>query len=128
MPALPRAFGFGFGTPRGPAFTGGSALGRAGTPQQRYNIGSPVTAITGVAATDLFTKAAHGFVGGENVVITSLTGGVGLPPSSLGGLCVLFVSSSTLRLATVPGGPPSNFTTDVTAMSLQKVPSGAPVQ
>jgi hypothetical protein len=121
MPAVPRALPFGFGSPRSAPHT------RHVAPSIRYNVGAAVTAITGANATNLFTKAAHGFSGGENVVITARTGGAGLEKVEGGGLFVLFVSASTFRLALSPGSPEVDFTTDVTAMTLQKVSSSAPV-
>ena len=125
----PQALPFGWHTPIGPAFTEGSALARARVaPVLRYNVGAAVTGITGVAATDILTKAAHGFVGGENVVGSALTGGTGLLPHLKGGLFVLFLSSSTFQLALDPDGPVLDLGTDVSALTLQKVASSAPIK
>ena len=138
MPVLPHANRIGINQPQGaPGAKKGKSLGRPNVPASRpHNVGAAVTGITGASATDLFTKTAHGFVGGENVVITALTPATALDRvegtetkylGAKGGYFVLFVSPSTFKLCT-PGGPPVDVLAAVTAMLLEKVSSSATVR
>jgi hypothetical protein len=75
-----------------------------------------VTAITGVTATDIFTKTAHGYVNGDLVKITALTGGSNLVVGRF--YYIIASAANTFQLANTTGGAAVDLGTDVTAMSL----------
>jgi len=86
-----------------------------------------ITAVTGVAATDLFTKVGHGLSNGDLVVLRSLVGGTGLFEEIP--YYVVGVSGDDFQLSRVSGGAAIDFTSDVTSVSvvrLVEVSGGAP--
>ena len=81
-----------------------------------------VYAATGVASTDVITATGNTFSDGDRVVMPELTGGAGLTAN-----VIYFVrdrSGSTLKLAATKGGAAINFTTDISAATISKVPTG----
>lgn len=79
-------------------------------------------AVTGVAATDLFTSTDHQMDVGQQVVFTAVTGGAGLVTNST----VYYVIASGLtvdafKLSLTDGGSSINFTTDLTAGTIALV-------
>ena len=80
---------------------------------------SPLTGVTGVAATDIFTKVGHGLVNGNLVVLRSLTGGAGLVVESP--YYVIAAAADTFQLSLTSGGAAVDFTTDVTTASVVKL-------
>jgi hypothetical protein len=92
-----------------------------------YDEDAAITAVTGVASTDLFTKAGHGLSNGNLVVIRALTGGTGLFEEHP--YYVISVAGDDFQLSRVSGGSAIDFTTNVTTMSvvrLVEVSGGAP--
>ena len=81
-----------------------------------------LTGVTGVAATDVLTKTAHGLVTGQRVDVVSLTGGAGITAGDV--TYAIWVSSSTFKLATSAAnalaGTAINFTTDITTAILSQ--------
>ena len=77
-------------------------------------------AVTGVAATDIFTSAAHGYVAGDRVVFTSLTGGAGLSTNRDYYVIAANLAANTFQVSATVGGAPVDFTTDVSAGAVQK--------
>jgi hypothetical protein len=71
-------------------------------------------AVTGVAATNLFTRSAHGLKVGDPVIFTGLTGGAGITASA-----VYYVTSvpdaNTFKVSGSRGGTELDFTTDLSS-------------
>jgi hypothetical protein len=77
-------------------------------------------AVTGVAATDIFTSAAHGYVAGDRVVFTALTGGAGLSTNREYYVIAANLAANTFQVSATSGGASVDFTTDVSAGTVQK--------
>lgn len=103
------------GTP--PAGTKGALQVVAGTYRQ-YTVvgGTNVTAALSLAADDIIdTAAAHGFVVGQKVRFTSITGGAGLVVGTRYYVIAASLGTTTVKLSATPGGAAINFTTNITA-------------
>jgi hypothetical protein len=85
-------------------------------------------AVTGVAATDIFTSAAHGYAAGDRVVFTALTGGAGLVTKQAYYVIAANLAANTFQVSATPGGAAVDFTTDVTAGSVQANAEGLVVR
>lgn len=79
-----------------------------------------ITGVTGVASTDIFTKASHGLSNGDLVLLLdeSLAGGEGLFEEIP--YYVVGVSGDDFQLSHTVGGAAVNFTTNVTDVTLKK--------
>lgn len=77
-------------------------------------------AVTGVAATDIFTSAAHGYVAGDRVVFTALTGGTGLSTNRDYYVIAANLAANTFQVSATVGGASVDFSTDVSAGFVQK--------
>lgn len=73
-----------------------------------------LSGVTGVAATDIFTKVAHGLSNGWRVQLRSISGGTGLATETT--YYVVNKTTDTFQLSLTDGGAAVNFTTDVTTM------------
>lgn len=69
-------------------------------------------AVTGLAGTDVFTSATHGYANADLVVLSGLTGGTGLTVGYP--YFIIATATNTFQLALTPGGTAVDFTTDVT--------------
>jgi hypothetical protein len=69
-------------------------------------------AVTAVAATDILTATAHGFVADERIVFRSLTGGAGLVVGTT--YFARDITANTFKVAATVGGAAVNITSDVT--------------
>lgn len=78
-------------------------------------------AITGLASTDTFTLVAHGYNNNDIVYLYNLTGGTGLTEFSP--YYVINKTADTFQLSASLAGPAVNFTTDVTAGTVQNAPT-----
>ena len=78
-----------------------------------------ITSVTGVASTDLLTKAGHGLSNGDLVVLRSLSGGAGLVEEFP--YFVIGVSGDDFQLSKIPAGSAVDFTTDITDVSVVKL-------
>jgi N4-gp56 family major capsid protein len=89
--------------------------------------GTAVTLANPSAAADdiIDTTAAHGFVAGDRVVFTALTGGAGLSTNREYFVIAANLAATTFQVSTTLGGSAVNFTTDITAGSVRK--NGAPL-
>jgi len=68
------------------------------------------------AADDIIdTAAAHGFIAGDKVRFTALTGGAGLSTGVDYYVIAANLAATTFQVSTTPGGTAVNFTTDITA-------------
>jgi hypothetical protein len=85
-------------------------------------------AVTGVAATDIFTSTAHGYVAGDRVVFTALTGGAGLVTKQAYYVIAANLAANTFQVSATPGGTAVDFTTDVSAGTVQKNAQGLVVR
>jgi hypothetical protein len=79
------------------------------------------TGLTGVAATDLLTKATHGLVAGDAVRFSGLAGGAGLNNGQTYFVIATGLTANDFRVSTTSGGAQVDFTTDVTAGGVQKL-------
>jgi hypothetical protein len=77
-------------------------------------------AVTASAATDLFTKAAHGLIVGDPITFTGLTGGAGLTAGAAY-YVVSVPDANTFKVASTHGGTPVDVTTDLTAGTLASI-------
>ncbi len=104
-----------------------NALGALMTHVGLLTAGAAKTGTTGVASTDVLTKATHGLVDGDVIVFTSLTGGTGL--KTLKPYYVRDMSGDTFKLAGLSGGAALDFTTDIsdaTFVELTEISGGSP--
>lgn len=84
-------------------------------------------AITGVAATNLFTSAkVHKLTAGRKVRISSVTGGTGLFTDGDYWVIASGLTTTAFKLSETRGGSEVNFTTDVSAMVLTGVTTRGP--
>lgn len=90
--------------------------------------GAGISGVTGVAATDVLTKAASGLANGDLVLLTALTGGAGLVAGDAGNAnelarpyFVIGFSGSTFQLSLTSGGSAVDFTTDITVLTIIKL-------
>jgi hypothetical protein len=74
--------------------------------------GKVLTGVTGTAATDLLTKAAHGMVTGDPFVITFSSGFTGLTTATK--YYAVVVSSSTFKVATTRANAEAGTVVDIT--------------
>ena len=75
----------------------------------------PGKAVTGVAATDLFTANGHGYAVGDRVEFSALTGGTGITPGQSYFVIASGLTANAFRVSATLGGATINFTTDLTA-------------
>jgi hypothetical protein len=80
-----------------------------------------LTSVTGVAATDLFTKTAHGLLAGQAVAFSALTGGTGLTAGTIYYVIASGLTANAFKISATSGGAALDFTTDVTAATLNTV-------
>lgn len=74
------------------------------------NDGTALTSVTCTAATDLVTKAAHGFETGDRVYCSGFSAGL-----TTGYYYVILVSSSTFKIATTPTNAVAGTAVDISA-------------
>lgn len=90
------------------------------TPSER-DLGASVTLALSAALDDIIdTAAAHGYVAGDVVVFTALTGGAGLTVGRLYHVIAANLAATTFQVSTTPGGAAFNFTSDITAGTVRK--------
>jgi len=83
------------------------------------NTAAGTQAVTGIAATDVITAAAHGYNDGDRVIFPALTGGSALTA----GTTEYFIrdaTASTFKVSATVGGAAVNFTTDITAGTIKR--------
>lgn len=84
-------------------------------------ITAPVqTGLTSVASTDIFTLTAHGYVAGDAVTFTALTGGAGLVIGKRYYVIATNLAANTFMVSATAGGATFDHTTNVTAGSVAK--------
>lgn len=77
--------------------------------------------VTGVAATDLFTSAAHGFQIGDEVKFTALTGGAGITQTTQSYYVIASgLTTDDFRVSLTPGGATIDFTTDISSGTVSR--------
>lgn len=78
--------------------------------------GTAITLATSAAADDIIdTATPHGFVAGQAVHFTALTGGSGLTVGTIYWVVSTSLGANTFRIAASQGGVALGFTTDITA-------------
>lgn len=80
----------------------------------------PITPLTSVASTDIFTATAHGFVAGDAVVFNSLTGGAPLVVGKRYYVIATNLAANTFMVSAIVGGATFDHTTNVTAGAVAK--------
>jgi len=87
-----------------------------------------IAGTTGTASTNVFSKTSHGMADGTPVILTAMTGGAGLTAGTAdnadGNGKVYFVVSSaadTFKLSATVGGAEVDFTTDISAVTVNKL-------
>lgn len=100
-----------------------AAVDRVGVFQQQAG-----KAVTGVAATNLLTAAAHGYAAGDLVAFSALNGGAGLAINTPYFVIATGLTANDFKIARTPGGTEIDFTTAVSAVSTinKYVEPGAP--
>lgn len=74
------------------------------------------TLATSAAADDILdTAVAHGYAADDPVYFSALTGGAGLSINTVYYVIAANLGATTFQVATAPGGSAVNFTTDITA-------------
>lgn len=74
----------------------------------------PAKTVTGVAATDLFTSTAHGYVAGDRVVFSGAgTGGAGITKGQEYYVIASGLTANDFKVSTTSGGSTIDFTTDL---------------
>ena len=76
--------------------------------------------VTGVASTDLFTATAHGFVVGDEVWFSGITGGTGMEWRRTYYVIASGLTANDFRVSNVRGGSTVDFTTDLTAATVRR--------
>lgn len=80
-----------------------------------------VTLTTSAAADDIIdTTTAHGYVAGDRVVFSGLTGGAGITAGQEYYVIAAGLGAQTFQFSLTPGGAAVNFTTDITAGTVRK--------
>lgn len=106
-----------------PSATGSPFMWESSGLPTGVTIDTPVIyAATGVAATDVVTGASSAYANGNRVFFPTITGGAGLTANTI--YFVRDVSSATFKLAATLNGTAINFTTDISAGTIQKVSTG----
>lgn len=90
-------------------------------PELPSNNGSAITIASGEADDEVITtSAAHGLLVGDRVTFPTLTGGSGLTAVSGVYYVVSVPTSTTLTVSATSGGSAVNFTTDISAGTIQR--------
>lgn len=76
-------------------------------------------AVTAVAATDIFTSAAHGYVAGDPLIFSGTTGGAGIVPGTT--YYVINPTTNTFQVSATFGGAALDVTTDLTGGTVAKL-------
>lgn len=83
---------------------------------------APVASVTGVAATNLLHKVAHGFTTDDMVVLRTLSGGAGLKyPEFPYWVIASGLGADDFKLSSSKGGSAFDFTTDIVSVSVVKL-------
>lgn len=94
-----------------------------------------LTGVTGVAATGIFTKAAHGYVAGDLLVFRAITGGTGFKAEFPVFVIATNLATNTFSVSLTPGGTIFNsaavapWTVDIsaaTSVKLVELTGGSP--
>jgi hypothetical protein len=88
-------------------------------------LGSEIAIQLSAAADDIIDATAHGFVAGDPVVFTALTGGAGLTVGQVYYVIAANLTADDFQVSETPGGGAALFTTDITAGTVR---SGGGVQ
>jgi hypothetical protein len=95
---------------------------RTAVSEQNPTSSNWITGITADAATDVFTKTAHGLVNGDRGIFWALSGGAGLTITSRS-YRVFNVTANTFQLSLNDADTATNFTSNVTSGTFQKLGS-----
>jgi hypothetical protein len=82
-------------------------------------LGAAVTLLTSAAADDIIDATAHGFVAGDRVVFTALTGGTGLTTGRVYYVIAANLAANTFQVSETAGGSAALFSADITAGTVQ---------
>jgi hypothetical protein len=85
-----------------------------------FDATASVTGTTGAAATNLFTKVAHGLVAGDRITFSAKTGGTGLNTGVAYYIISSGLTADAFRISTTSGGAELDLTTDLSASTWVK--------
>jgi hypothetical protein len=77
-------------------------------------------AVTAVAATDLFTRTAHGYAANDPVRFTGLTGGAGITPGKTYYVIASGLTANDFKVSATLGGATIDVTSDLTAGTVSR--------
>lgn len=83
--------------------------------------GTDVAIQTSAAADDIIDATAHGFAAGDAVQFTALTGGTGLTTNTRYYVLAASLTADDFKVSETPGGAAVDFTTDITAGSVEAI-------
>lgn len=101
----------------------------AATHMGLFSKGADITAVTGVTATDIFTKTAHGLASGDLVTFAAQTGATGIIAGDPYFVSATNLAANTFSVALTPGGAIVDLVTDLTTATVNKwteISGGAP--
>src|SRR5688572_24388629 len=82
--------------------------------------GTSIALATSAETDDIIdTGAVHGRAAGDQVSFSALTGGAGLTTNTIYYVIAANLAAQTLQVSATPGGSAVNFTTDITAGTMQ---------
>lgn len=102
---------------------GGSGTGDTATNTTVSNAGinyQTLGAVTAAAATDLFTRTAHGLAAGDAVRFTALTGGTGITAGKTYFVIASGITANDFRVSATLGGATIDVTSDLTAGTVHR--------
>ena len=90
----------------------------------RFTTAATITLASSLATNDIInTATAHGYVAGDRIVFPTLTGGAGLATGTDYFVIAANLAAQTFQVSATAGGTAVNFTTDITAGSVQRHPA-----
>ena len=85
-------------------------------------------AVTAAAATDLFSKTAHGYIAGDRVVFSGLTGGAGITAGTGYYVITAGLTADAFKVSTTAEGTALDVTSDLTAGTAKRAYGGLRVR
>jgi hypothetical protein len=88
-----------------------------------FTKGADITSVTSTGSPDTFAKTAHGLSSGDTITFASITGGTGATPLVAGDpyyVATTGLTANAFQVARTSGGPAVDFSSDVTAATVNK--------
>lgn len=121
---------FAFSRPQAVSGAGGEMAGQALGNLYGFDVfssqfialaGASQTGVTSANATDIITKAGHGFAANDVVEFTALTGGAGLVVGTQYFVIATNLTANDFMVSATKGGATVNHTTDITAGTVRTI-------